>query len=268
MPDQYDVFVSYSTDDKTICDVVAEYFMDKGMKVWVDRGVAKKGETFTEQGIAPGAENWLHEILKAIDSVKIFVVLITPNSITRPIVSVEYSYAYHRRMMAKKALDEGQRTSLGFSFVPIYVGAVNFIPLFGQNQANLIDTQGRAQEGLLDELTSRQLDRVWYQQILKEQPNMILGALRDIITEEGRDYILKANNSWDIVLSVDANHFRTEYIVTQESNRVKYDILVSLEKALEEKGWLLGSQKNSLGVLLRWEVSVHCKNKMLTYLGS
>lgn len=64
----YDVFISYSREDKHFAQSLSHYLQTKNISTWTD----------TE--LKPGM-NWQEEILEALEKSKIFVTIISENSI-------------------------------------------------------------------------------------------------------------------------------------------------------------------------------------------
>ena len=62
------VFLSYSRSDGAYVDQLAAYLRSGGVRIWVDR-----------QGIG-GGEQWRHQIVEAIRSAQLLVLVLSPNS--------------------------------------------------------------------------------------------------------------------------------------------------------------------------------------------
>ena len=80
-----DIFISYSSKDREKAEQLAELLASAGLSVWIDK-----------QGIG-AATSWSGEITQAITDCKVFVVLLSPNSITSHNVSKEVSLASERK---------------------------------------------------------------------------------------------------------------------------------------------------------------------------
>ncbi|MBQ9008415.1 MAG: TIR domain-containing protein, partial [Clostridia bacterium] len=78
----HEVFISYSSKDKTIADAVCNYLETNGVKCW-----------YAPRDIAPG-ETWEGAIVKAIQEASIFVLVFTENSNTSEQVQREVSNAF------------------------------------------------------------------------------------------------------------------------------------------------------------------------------
>ncbi len=80
-----DIFISYSSKDREKAEQLAELLGSAGLSVWIDK-----------HGIE-AATSWSGEITQAITDCKVFVILLSPNSITSHNVSKEVSLASERK---------------------------------------------------------------------------------------------------------------------------------------------------------------------------
>ncbi len=80
-----DIFISYSSKDREKAEQLAELLSSAGLSVWIDKA-----------GIE-AATSWSGEITQAITDCKVFVILLSPNSITSHNVSKEVSLASERK---------------------------------------------------------------------------------------------------------------------------------------------------------------------------
>ncbi len=80
-----DIFISYSSIDREKAEQLTELLGSAGLSVWIDKA-----------GIE-AATSWSGEITQAITDCKVFVILLSPNSITSHNVSKEVSLASERK---------------------------------------------------------------------------------------------------------------------------------------------------------------------------
>lgn len=82
-----DVFISHSSLDKSICESVCELFESSGFSCWV---------AYRPKDLPPG-ENYTNCIKTAIDSSKVFVLLVSRNSLSTEQVMQEVALANERQ---------------------------------------------------------------------------------------------------------------------------------------------------------------------------
>jgi adenylate cyclase len=79
-----DIFISYSSTDRSQAEQLAELLTSAGLSVWIDR-----------QGI-DAATSWSGEIVDAIDGCKVLTVLLSPSSVASKNVAREVALAFEK----------------------------------------------------------------------------------------------------------------------------------------------------------------------------
>ena len=82
-----DIFISHSSLDKSICESVCELFESYGFSCWV---------AYRPNNLPPG-ENYTNRIKTAIDSSKVFVLLVSRNSLSSEQIMQEVALANERQ---------------------------------------------------------------------------------------------------------------------------------------------------------------------------
>ncbi len=86
MNQHYDVFISYSYDDKSVAEAIVSNLEGKGIKCWI-----------APQNITPGL-SWAEAIVKGIDSSKIMVLIFSSNVLNSDFVKNELNLASNKKM--------------------------------------------------------------------------------------------------------------------------------------------------------------------------
>ncbi len=92
----YDVFVSYSSKDKTTCDALCATFENKGIRCWI-----------APRDILPGA-NWGEAIIRGIEQCQVMVLVFSAHSNESPQVKREVERAVSKGIPVIRC---GSRTS-------------------------------------------------------------------------------------------------------------------------------------------------------------
>jgi len=79
MPDQSQVFISYSRRDSLFAENLVEYLQSKGYRIWI------------ATNIQPGVD-WARQIQQALESSEVMILLISPDSLISNFVAFEYEW--------------------------------------------------------------------------------------------------------------------------------------------------------------------------------
>ncbi len=109
--DHYDIFISYSREDKEFVSQLGEMLTQANQKIWVD------------WNDIPPAEDWRQEIYRGIEAANNFVFIISSHSTCSKVCKEELDYA----MKHGKRLVPIVRQEVGYDRVHPELGRINWI---------------------------------------------------------------------------------------------------------------------------------------------
>jgi hypothetical protein len=89
-PHKYDVFLSYSSADKSVAAEIASYLGKEGARLWLDDWELKPGDSIVER------------VNEALETSAYLVVLLSPSSVSSPWVKQEWNAALARELNERR----------------------------------------------------------------------------------------------------------------------------------------------------------------------